>query len=260
MERRAKASVSVCASETYAKAVLVSGRGGLPGSQGHAERVRLQRRRRIHRGGPGPGERVPRRPASQGPVPPDRHRQRRAWHVTPTAPETLPRNLFESSKAGDDRTLGEKAIGILAFQQLGGRCNVVSQHRGLRRDVGTAAGTRGRRAAHLRAREKKGASGSGNNRLSVRPRARCPTACSRSAKWSIISVLGEDPPWLGASTASRWSRAGSVEVVTAEKPDGLKLDAHRRVRPLWGRIEFVLYVAGDVDDRRAGASDDGNVS
>jgi hypothetical protein len=29
------------------------------------------------------------------------------------------RSLFESAKAGDDRTLGEKAIGILAFQQLG---------------------------------------------------------------------------------------------------------------------------------------------
>lgn len=40
------------------------------------------------------------------------------------------RNLFESSKAGDDRTLGEKAIGILAFQQLGGRCDVVSRAEG----------------------------------------------------------------------------------------------------------------------------------
>src|SRR6266550_2436429 len=37
------------------------------------------------------------------------------------------RNLFESSKAGDARTLGEKAIGVLAFQQLGGRCDVVSR-------------------------------------------------------------------------------------------------------------------------------------
>src|SRR5262249_45763502 len=37
------------------------------------------------------------------------------------------RSLFESSKAGDDRTLGEKAIGLLAFQQLGGRCDIVSR-------------------------------------------------------------------------------------------------------------------------------------
>jgi len=34
------------------------------------------------------------------------------------------RNLFESTKAGDDRTLGEKAIGMLGFQQLAGRCDV----------------------------------------------------------------------------------------------------------------------------------------
>ena len=40
------------------------------------------------------------------------------------------RNLFESSKAGDTRTLGEKAIGVLAFQQLGGRCDVVSRAEG----------------------------------------------------------------------------------------------------------------------------------
>ena len=40
------------------------------------------------------------------------------------------RSLFESSKAGDDRTLGEKAIGMLAFQQLGGRCDVVSRAEG----------------------------------------------------------------------------------------------------------------------------------
>ena len=42
----------------------------------------------------------------------------------------LARSLFESSKAGDSRTLGEKAIGILAFQQLGGRCDVVTRPEG----------------------------------------------------------------------------------------------------------------------------------
>src|SRR4051812_10274759 len=40
------------------------------------------------------------------------------------------RSLFESSKAGDDRTLGEKAIGLLAFQQLGGCCEIVSRATG----------------------------------------------------------------------------------------------------------------------------------
>ena len=37
------------------------------------------------------------------------------------------RNLFESVKSGDARTLGEKAIGMLAYQQLGGRLDLVSR-------------------------------------------------------------------------------------------------------------------------------------
>ena len=40
------------------------------------------------------------------------------------------RNLFESAKADDVRTLGEKAIGLLAFQQLGRYCTVVSLREG----------------------------------------------------------------------------------------------------------------------------------
>lgn len=47
-------------------------------------------------------------------MPPDRLRE-------------IARNLFESAKAGDDRTLGEKAIGLLGFQQLGRRCEIVSR-------------------------------------------------------------------------------------------------------------------------------------
>ena len=47
--------------------------------------------------------------------------------MTPDRLREVARNLFDSSKAGDGRTLGEKAIGMLAFQQLGGRCDVVSR-------------------------------------------------------------------------------------------------------------------------------------
>src|SRR5437764_9079735 len=50
--------------------------------------------------------------------------------MSPDRLREVARNLFESSKAGDTRTLGEKAIGILAFQQLGGRCDVVSRAEG----------------------------------------------------------------------------------------------------------------------------------
>jgi len=47
--------------------------------------------------------------------------------MSPDRLREVARNLFESSKAGDNRTLGEKAIGVLAFQQLGGRCEIVSR-------------------------------------------------------------------------------------------------------------------------------------
>src|SRR5436305_4109276 len=50
--------------------------------------------------------------------------------MSPDRLREVARNLFESTKAGDDRTLGEKAIGLLAFQQLGGRCELVSRAAG----------------------------------------------------------------------------------------------------------------------------------
>ena len=50
--------------------------------------------------------------------------------MSPDRLREIARSLFESAKAGDDRTLGEQAIGILAFQQLGNRCDVVSRAEG----------------------------------------------------------------------------------------------------------------------------------
>ena len=47
--------------------------------------------------------------------------------MSPDRLRELARNLFESVKVGDNRTLGEKAIGLLAYQQLGGRLDVVSR-------------------------------------------------------------------------------------------------------------------------------------
>src|SRR5687768_16167911 len=43
---------------------------------------------------------------------------------------SIARNLFESDKVGDGRTLGEKAIGTLAFQQLGARLDIVTRLEG----------------------------------------------------------------------------------------------------------------------------------
>src|SRR3954464_7308921 len=47
--------------------------------------------------------------------------------MSPDRLREIARNLFESDKVGDARTLGEKAIGFLAFQQLGARCDIVSR-------------------------------------------------------------------------------------------------------------------------------------
>ena len=50
--------------------------------------------------------------------------------LEPERLRAMARNLFESPKAGDSRTLGGKAIGMLAFQQLGARCEIVSRAEG----------------------------------------------------------------------------------------------------------------------------------
>ncbi len=86
----------------------------------------------------------------------------------------ITRNLFNSSKAADPKTIGEKAIGILAFQQLGGRCDIVT------RPVGSAETlalrlVRGSPRAGLTERAAPGAQRSRNDRLCLRSRPRRPT-------------------------------------------------------------------------------------
>ena len=50
--------------------------------------------------------------------------------MSPDRLRQVTQNLFKSVKAGDDRTLGEKAIGLLAFQQLAARMDIVSRAEG----------------------------------------------------------------------------------------------------------------------------------
>lgn len=58
--------------------------------------------------------------------------------MSPDRLREVARNLFESRKAGDQRTLGEKAIGVLAFQQLGGSVRNRFTSREQPRDLGAA--------------------------------------------------------------------------------------------------------------------------
>ncbi len=160
--------------------------------------------------------------------------------MSPDRLREVARNLFESSKAGDDRTLGEKAIGVLAFQQLCGRCDVVSRTTSspdswvlhLERGKATASLERERR----RARQEPG---------------------------TTVYLSDLDPEVLRVLTQRRVvdyfrSRRGaalanndyeievvegrSSELVLPDKPEGIKLSIPAR-QTLWGRVEFALYVA-----------------
>jgi hypothetical protein len=158
------------------------------------------------------------------------------------------RNLFNSAKAEDPRTIGEKAIGILAFQQLGGRCDIVTRPDG---EPKTLA---------LRLER-----GSPRAKLDLNERRR-----ARQAPGTTVYISDLDPDVLRVLTQRkvvdylRRRRGHAIgrgdhqievvegrrsELVTAEEPDGVRLDISPR-QTLWGRIDFALYVAPRPDRRR----------
>jgi hypothetical protein len=167
--------------------------------------------------------------------------------MSPDRLRDVARSLFESSKVGDDRTLGEKAIGILAFQQLGGRCDIVSR-------ADDSAETWALRLVRGSA-----------SALLERERRR-----TRDEAGTTVYLADLDPDVLRLLTTRklvdylRTRRSAALargdylievvegrsgELVTPDKPDGIKLDipAHPT---LWGRIEFGLYVAPHDGRRR----------
>ncbi|MEX2551902.1 MAG: ATP-binding protein [Actinomycetota bacterium] len=160
----------------------------------------------------------------------------------------LARSLFESNKVDDPRTLGEKGIGLLAFQQLGGRCEIVSR---------TAASEASRMLRLDR--------GKANAQLSAAPRHR-----ARTEPGTTVYLSDLDPDVLRVLTQRkvvdylRRRREAALadgeyeieviegshgELVTAEEPDGVKLKIPAQPT-LWGRIEFHIYVSPRPDRRR----------
>jgi len=160
----------------------------------------------------------------------------------------MARNLFESAKAGDNRTLGEKAIGLLAFQQLGQRCEVVTRAQGSDRTTCLRL-ERGRATASLELNERRRA---------------------RQTPGTTVYLSGLDPDVLRVLTQRKVveylrRRRGPAlargdytievvegrhaELVTPEQPDGVRL-AIPAQPTLWGRIEFAIYVAPKDDRRR----------
>ncbi|MGI8791403.1 MAG: ATP-binding protein, partial [Actinomycetota bacterium] len=157
-------------------------------------------------------------------------------------------SLFDSTKAGDSRTLGEKAIGILAFQQLGERCDIITCPRGSRTTLALRL-ERGRATAELVSNERRRA---------------------RSQPGTTVYIHGLDPDVLRVLTLNkvvnylRRRRAVAlargdyaIEVtegrrpvmVTPEAPDGVRLELPARHSRL-GKIEFFLYVSPRPDKKR----------
>jgi hypothetical protein len=156
--------------------------------------------------------------------------------------------LFNSSKTADPRTIGEKAIGILAIQQLGGRCDVVTRPTGSPETLALQL-ERGSPRAELEPNERRRA---------------------RDVPGTTVFLSDLDPDVLRVLTPRKVvdylrRRRGHAlargdyeieviegrrsELVTPEEPDGVRLDVPAR-STLWGRMELRLYVAARPDRHR----------
>ncbi len=157
-------------------------------------------------------------------------------------------SLFDSSKAGDPRTLGEKAIGLLAFQQLGARCEVVTRPEGEAR-THVLRLERGRSMARLELDERR--------RARVAPGT---TVYLADLDPDVVRVLTlrKVVDYLRRRRAVALARGDyslevvegrRAELVTPERPDGVRLALPSRPT-LWGRVEYALFVAPRPDHRR----------
>ena len=167
--------------------------------------------------------------------------------MTPDRLREIARNLFESTKSGDDRTLGEKAIGVLAFQQLGGRCDILSRAEDsgetwvLRLQRGKAVA--GLEREHRKARQTPG--------TTVVLSDLEPDVIRLLTQRKVVDYLrGRRGPALARGDYSIEVVEGrSGEVITPDKPDGMKLEIPAQPT-LWGRIEFSLYVSPPDNQHR----------
>ena len=157
-------------------------------------------------------------------------------------------SLFESGKAGDPRTVGEKAIGILAFQQLAGRCDIVTRPNHGATTVALRL-TRGSTTAQLDL----------NERRRARDRAGT-TVYLGDLDPDVLRVLTQRKVvnYLRRRRGAALGRGDYVievverrqaELVTPEEPDGVRLDVPSQITP-WGRIELFLFVSPQPDQHR----------
>ena len=167
------------------------------------------------------------------------------------APERLKeiaRNLFRSAKADDPRTIGEKAIGMLAFQQLGARCDVYSRVAGPS-DTWVLRLERGKATADLRKAEphrRRDAPGT-----TVYLHDLDPDVLRVLTRRKVVDYLRHrrGPALARGEYRLEVQEGRTAELVTPEEPDGVPIPIPAR-STLWGRIEFAIYVAASPDRRR----------
>ncbi len=167
--------------------------------------------------------------------------------LDPARLRQIAQNLFESTKVGDDRVLGEKAIGLLAFQQICSRCEIVSRPEGssdsyvLRLNRGTATAS-----LDIEKRRSRDHSGTTVYLADVDPEVGRVLTQHRIVEYlrrRRAAALARGDYVIEVASGR------SVELVTPEKPDGIRLDIPPR-NTLWGRIEFALFVAPRPDHKR----------
>lgn len=168
--------------------------------------------------------------------------------MSPDRLREIARNLFESTNAGDDRTLGEKAIGLLAFQQLGGKCDVVSRAEGSAESWPLRL-QRGSATAHLE-RERRHARAEAGTTVYLSDLD--PDVPRLLTQRKVVDCLraGRAAALAPGDYVIEVAEGRSSEIVAPEKPDGVKLGAVPARPTLWGRIEFNLYVAPHDGARR----------
>ena len=158
------------------------------------------------------------------------------------------RSLFESNKSGDDRTLGEKAIGILAFQQLGDRCDIVTRPEGGEHTLCLRL-ERGQATAVLELHERRRARSQAGTTVYLSGLE--PDVLRVLTQRKVVDYLRRrrGAALAAGSYAIEVIEGRHAEMVTAEPPDGVRL-AIPAQSTLWGRIEFHLYVAAKDGRRR----------